>query len=240
MLKPMRCAAYTLQRDEAFHLPQWISYYSSQFDMRDLYVLDHESTEQAVVNALREFANGGGNVVTVGHGVIFDHDWMIGMVHAMQAELLGRYEYVLFSDTDEMVVPTNGSLREFVATCTDEAYRCSGFEVIEGRMARHGMYDKTLLTRIPLVYIWGYHTAHPEVSNTGELILYHLHRMDFEQAWAKNQRWVGQRWDPRAIGVHSTQNQITDEVAFREWFHGTPESELVPHDTRLQSLLEAL
>ena len=230
-----RAAVFTLGRDEVFHLPQWITYYSRHFDSSDMYVLDHQSTEPAVVAALDDFA---GNVVTVKNDVVFNHDWLLETVHGKQRELLERYEYVLYTDTDEIVIPATGTLREFIERADQPAYRCTGYEIVGDQMHRSGMYDKTLMSSHPLTWDYGYHTAQPGIDPSGELVLYHLHRMDFDQAWAKNLRWAAQSWDAEAVARgHSIQNQITDADRFSEWFYRTNGQQLQPLTPQITEVL---
>ena len=40
-----RKAAFTIVKNEPVMLPIWLSYYSKHFDLQDLYVLDHQSTD---------------------------------------------------------------------------------------------------------------------------------------------------------------------------------------------------
>ena len=214
-----RCAVFTVQKDETFHLPQWIAYYSQHFDPADMYVLDHDSTEAAVLEALTAFT---GNVIPIHNDLVFDHNWLLQTVHGMQQELLSRYEYVLFTDADELVIPASGTLRDFIVHADQPAYRCRGYEILENGLFHSSMYDKTLLSSHPLQWANGYHTASQHYNPTDELILYHLHRMDFDEAWRKNQRWSERRWDPNAIsGGLSVQNQITDFDLFKGWFYDT-------------------
>ena len=232
------CAVFTLQRDEIFHLPQWLSYYSRHFAPHDLYVLDHDSQDPRIAQTLRQYSV---NIQRLSNDVIFDHDWLLSVVHGTQRELLERYDYVLFTDTDEIVIPLHGTLREFIAHATEPAYRCTGYEVIENGMVRNVMYDKTLLASHPLEWCYGYHTASPDYAQTSELLLYHLHRWNRSEAWEKNLRWARSTWDPQAIrGGHSIQNQITDEDQFNWWFYNTGGQVPLEHDVRIAAVLDTL
>ena len=130
---------------------------------------------------------------------------------------------MLFTDADEWLIPAAGTLDEFIARAERPSYRAVGYEVIEDRCHRAGMYDKTLLSREPLNWVYGYHHATPEPPAAGDLYLYHLHRLNFAQAWAKARRWLDGKLDPVAVQAgHSVQNQIADEDAFRHWFYTLP------------------
>lgn len=235
---PVTCAIFTIGKDERFHLPQWIRYYSQHFAYEDMYVLDHESADPDVQTILDEFEHSGGNVFPIRSDVVFDHDWLLETAHATQSELLCHYDYVLYTDTDEIVIPVDGTLGEFLENADKPSYRCIGYEVIEDTVARHGMYDKTLLASHSLRWSYGWHDATPYIEPSGELFLYHLHRMDYGEAWAKNRRWAQHRWDANAIaGGFSIQNQIDDEERFREWFYDTKGQPREPLHERIAAIL---
>ena len=235
----MTTAAFTIAKDEREMLPRWIAYYGQHVNPRDMYVLDHSSTDPAVLRTLLDFANAGGNVRRVFSDTVFDHDWLLSTVHDFQRDLLTTHAFVLYTDTDEIVIPKHGTLREFLANVTAPSYRCIGYEVIEDTIARHGMYDKTLLANHPLTWNYGYHDATPQIEPSGELFLYHLHRMDYAEAWAKNQRWARHQWDQTALASgFSIQNQHTDEAKFREWFYDTKGAEREPLHDRLITNME--
>lgn len=184
-----RCAAFTLQRDEFFHLPPWLKYYGQHFDPEDLYVIDHDSSLPEVrklLNLLEE-PPPAANVSMVHNDEIYNPDWYVSVVRAKQLELLQRYEYVLYTDVDEWVIPKEGSLRDFVATADRDAYRCTGYEVIEDHMPPWRDMCKPILMRVPLQLGMGCHSSVPEVPITDDLFLYHLHRLNFEAAWRKRQ-----------------------------------------------------
>ena len=219
-----RSCVYTLVKDARFHLPQWIKYYSQHFDLADMYILDHNSQDVATRQILGDF---GGNVRYLDYATIFDHEWLRNVVQDMQRELLERYEYVLFTDADEIVIPATGTLKSFIDHANQSAYRCTGYEVLEGQMHRHPFFDKTLLSTHPLQWCYGYHNAEPEYPVSDELFLYHLHKMNFDEAWQKNMRWANYQFDATAIANgHSFQNQIRDIDAFKGWFYDTSGEQL--------------
>ena len=230
-----RCAAFTMVHDERYHLPQWIAYYSQHIDAEDLYILDHQSTDPATVAALEAF---NGNVIPVTNDVVFDHEWLLQTVQSTQARLLEDYDYVLYTDTDELVIPANGTLRDFIAHADQPAYRCTGYELIHDQMHHSEMYNKTLLAAHPLTWNYGYHSSIPEYPANGDLFLYHLHRMDFDEAWAKNMRLAQKQWDATAITYgFSIQNQHTDIERFKQWFYDTGGRPLEPLHERLTAAL---
>ena len=220
-----RCALFTLQRDEVEQLPRWWAYYSRHFDPQDIWILDHDSVEPPVLDFLVFAREAGVHVVRLGHGdtydrEIFDHEWLVQRVMEQQRALLADYEYVLFTDADELVIPAEGSLRHFIDNATDECYRCTGIQVVGEHQFPDVAYSKTLLTRVPLKYVWGYHTCENQPPPNPDLFLYHLHQLSYDEALEKNWRWGRQQWNQEAVdGGYSIQSQLVDIPQFSAWYY---------------------
>jgi hypothetical protein len=230
MVRKKRCAVFTLQKNENFHLPLWIKYYEQYFDHEDMYVVDHDSTESETLATLAIFQEMDGNVRHLKHDLTFDHAWLVNTVHTIQNELLIHYKYVLFTDCDEWVMPANGDLEQFINNATEDVYRCTGYEIIEDDMYRWPLYDKTLLAKVPVTWVYGYHFAQPNVEPDPGLFLYHLHRLDFKEAWKKTQRWKASQVDPVALknGLAWQNFDIEDLAAFKRWFYNETTREIIP------------
>ena len=238
-----RAAVFTLMRDEVHQLPRWWGYYRRHFDAEDIYILDHDSAEPAVCGLLAEMETAGTHVAHIHNDEVFDHQWLLDRVHEQLGTLLAAYEYVLFTDVDELVIPAEDSLRAFIERATDECYRCTGYQVVGDLMYRDTEWhecDKSLLTRVPLTYVFGYHHCdrEPPTPNPG-LFLYHLHRINYDEALEKNLRWARHRWNQLSIDKgYSPQNQYTDVADFDRWFH-KHDYELEPWHPRLRAELRA-
>src|SRR3954468_516687 len=90
-------AVFTMVYNESVFLPIWLKYYSQFFAPEDIYVLDHGSTDEST--------NGKGfNRIMVPNPIV-DCAAQLQTVQGMQHELSGRYETVLYSDSDEIVAP---------------------------------------------------------------------------------------------------------------------------------------
>jgi hypothetical protein len=214
-----KSAVFTIQHDEDFYLPIWLKYYQQNFDNQDIYVISHNCTN-LTESILVEAESKGVNVVRVSTDEIFNHAWLTDLVHFWQRKLLEDYQYVLFTDCDELVVPVGRSLREFIDNAFDMAYRCVGFDVVKDKICRNGDYDKTLLSSVPLTYVYGYHTSVPQVAVDHTLHLYHLHKLDYEQAWKRNLRLAKENWDRDAVsGALSIQNQLVQKDRFDSYFY---------------------
>ena len=230
-----RAAVFTLQRDEIHQLPRWWNYYRRHFDPEDIYIVDHNSTEPSIHKLLNEIQNAGANIIPVHHNDIFNHDWLTYTVEKTMQSLLTTHHYVLFTDADELVIPIEGTLRAFIETATEECYRCTGYSLIGNHMYRDVSYDKTLLTRVPLKYIWGYHTSDHEPTAVDDfLLLYHLHRIDYDEALEKNWRWMRQNcWNKEWIRQHPPINYLNNLDKWTAWFY-EHSSTLEPWHNRLR------
>lgn len=207
----MRKAVFTIVRNEETFLPIWLKYYSQFFESDDIYVLNHDSTDTSVEKAKEKFKF---NEIKVHWEAIFSHAWLRDTVQNQQGELLKKYNYVLFTEVDEIVAPDPDlykNLGEYIEKCDKDYIRCKGYNVVHNQVAenkpldleqkilrqRTGWYpqaafNKTLLARIPLRWIYGFHSLEgeeiTEVLNNVELYLIHLKRMDWDlflERWEK-------------------------------------------------------
>ena len=110
------CAAVTITHNEKFMLPKWTKYYSHQLSSpSDVYVLDHNSNDGSIKD------------VPVGIQVLSLHGDKAGFPLAymnrkaeeqMSRLLRAGYPCVLFSDTDEFLIPDPiaypGGLRQYL------------------------------------------------------------------------------------------------------------------------------
>jgi hypothetical protein len=94
-----RVAVLTVARDEAEMLPRWISYYGGQFGVQNLIVIDDNSTDGSTddlpctVHRIPGFPPG-----------MFEKT-RIRLVSGLAQGLLQTYDVVIFTDTDEFIVP---------------------------------------------------------------------------------------------------------------------------------------
>ena len=215
-----RCAAFTVVRDEPIFLALWHRHYARAFDNCDLHVLHHvatadESADGPFADALALFD--ASNVTRLVNSE-FDPQWLGKIVSDKVAALLGTYHAALFAEADEMLFATVG-LKVYVDAFVDDAsvraVRCTGHELhhdfaageppldvmkpilAQRRRWHHNpLYDKVLLTKMPLTWSLGFHTCEEEVPPPSEeLRLLHLHKYDFQAYVARH--------EARARYVHS-------------------------------------
>ena len=223
-------AVFTLQHNEEYYLPIWTKWYSEDIPNEDIYILAHNSNDN-MKKMLKRAEKDKYNVEYLTTDVIFDHDWLNEIVHAKQRELLEKYKYVIFTDCDELIAPKDISLKAFMEQATEPAYRCDGWELVH-----HEMYDsigfcKTSISSIPLTYVHGYHTATPEFPINKQIVLYHIHKIDYDKAWQRNQALAQEKWDAFAVeqGL-GVQNRISDEEEFKKLFYGHKPYKPVPQE----------
>ena len=230
-------AAFTIVHNEPMMLPLWLNYYSRNFDADDLYVLDHGSTDGSTANL-----DGRCHVVPVHREAAFDHHWLKLTVEQFQAFLLRSYEAVLFAEVDEFVLADPrryAGLDAFIAEMTRPAARCSGFNVVHQpdepplridapllaqRRYWHASlkYSKRLLSRIPLRWSDGFHHEYsaPDDAPDPELLLVHLHRIDYDRCLARHQASAVRDWNEADIvNGYGAQNRIAEPSEFDEWFY---------------------
>jgi hypothetical protein len=252
-----RCAAFTIVHNEHVMLPLWLKYYSRYFDVDDLYVLDHDSTDNSTSEMDCRC-----HVVPVHREAAFDHHWLKSTVEHFQSFLLRSYETVLFAEVDEFVLadPRRYSgLDAYIAALTRPAARCVGFNVVQQpdekplqldaplltqRRYWHAslIYSKRLLSKIPLRWSDGFHHEYsaPDDAPDPELLLVHLHRVDYDFSLARHRAAVERDWNEADLANgFGAQNRIVDLSKFEDWFYRGSDldapRELIPE--HLRSLL---
>lgn len=187
-----KCAIFTIVKDEKFFLPIWLRYYKQYFLNEDIYILNHESSDGSTDNL-------DVNVTNIYNSVDFDHLWLVESVQNFQKELLKKYKVVIFTEIDEILYGYNQKLNDLIEefTSSENQYlTCIGYEIMQdiekekqisneesilenrNNWFRYDLYDKTLISKIPLNYTVGFHHC-DQAKNFKNLYMAHLHRMDF-------------------------------------------------------------
>jgi hypothetical protein len=121
----MRVVALTQVKNEPILLPVWLKYYSKHFD--DIYVSNHGGENDYIDELEKEykfkrFYDSG----TKG----WNHQALVDSVKRCQVKLLKKYDYVLYADVDEFVIPRNVTLREYMQGLKKDIIVCTGREVL--------------------------------------------------------------------------------------------------------------
>jgi hypothetical protein len=228
-----KVAVFTIVKNESFFLPIWIKHYSKFFNKEDLYVLDHQSTDDSTINL-------DVNVVQVTNDLAFDHQWLVDTVKNFQVKLLDSYECVIFAESDELLYSTDMPFTEFVNKFidSDDSYlTCEGYEMIQNLeneipltpnnlimpnrnyWFRTTMYDKTLISKIPLDWEWGFHSVSGKTNKFGSnLFMCHLHRCDFELMLRRHEERA-KKWNLKDDGLAGYQHRIGDRDGVLRYFN---------------------
>ncbi|HEY8240099.1 MAG TPA: glycosyltransferase family 2 protein [Kiritimatiellia bacterium] len=234
-------AAFTIVQNEPLFLPLWLDYYGRHFGPDDLYVLDHDSTDGSTCGL-----EGRCHVVPVHRSASFDHHWMKETVEQFQRFLFRSYATVLYSDCDEFVIADPAKYRglaDYIDKMPVPVARCSGFNVVHlaGEppldaarpvLAQRGtwypsrLFSKTLLSRVPLQWVTGFHEV-PELAELKpdpDLALAHLHRVDYGLCHDRHRAKAAVSWNALDLQLgYGTHNRIVEEAEFREWFYHGPQ-----------------
>ena len=236
-----KSAIFTIAQNEPVFLPLWTDYYSRYFDDSDIYILDHLSNDPKTIQTASKY-----NHIRVYNNYSFDHSWLKNTVESFQQFLLKSYNYVLFSETDEIIFPNPDhsklNLRDYINFTTQSIVSAQGYELVHDRVHEPKInlqnpilsqrkwiqpsktYSKTLLANCPLKWTPGFHEIHNDINQNNivkDLILLHLHRMDFDLAWEKCEFTTQRNWNPECIKQGAGyQNRISNLSDFEKWFYG--------------------
>lgn len=243
MIQNNKCCVMTIVRDEAYYLPIWLRHYGRFFKPEDTYILDNDSTDGST-NNLKV------NVIKVHNELYFNHQWILDTVQAKQKELLKKYQYVLFCECDEMIAPNPDKyydLEDYIIKADKPTHRCNGYDLIQGDeeqeldpskdillqrkywFASPG-FSKPYLTRIPLSYCAGFHCCDGMPEPDIDLLLLHLHLVDYKyytarHAWKKAQKWK----NDGSLGFH---NRMDDKETENNWRNLQKIATVIPANIR--------
>lgn len=235
----MANAVFTIVRNEELFLPIWLKYYSQFFDPEDIYILNHDTTDNSIEKAKEKFKF---NEIKVHWEAIFSPVWLRDTVQEQQHKLLQKYQYVLFAEIDEIVAPDPAkykNLKEYIEKCDKDYIRCKGYNVIHNQVAENKplnleqkilrqrtgwcpyiSFNKTLLARVPLKWAYGFHCLEGEqiedLKDKEELYLIHLKRMDWDlflDRWEKTE--VGKVTTARADYYFNESLNNLEEIPLR-------------------------
>jgi hypothetical protein len=214
----------TVARAEYDFAPIWYSYYSRFFDSEDMYCLINKegdtSFEGFDINVEYKETN-----LKVGL-----HQALINNTTQKIKQLFEKYEWVIFTETDEIIIPNPQIYKNFADIFNSETnQRCCGYNLIQGELEsaynrEHSIlsqrkfwkrmtgFDKTLILNQPVKYDLGYHTCTPTTSSNKDISLIHLHYFDRDIMLNKLSRTREFDWGNEAKGS-GVQNKSDDKVA---------------------------
>lgn len=239
-------AVFTMVKNEKWFLPIWLNYYSKFFDEKDIYVIDHASTDDSIAMVKSEYKDI--NIITLTYEP-FDDIFKVNELKKLQSELLTKYKCVLFSDPDELVVPINSfNLGEYITNflnSDNQTIKTNGWEIIqlpkrnekeidltESVLSQRSYwfhspqyYSKVLLSKVPVNWAPGLHVTSNQYTDDESLYLIHLHRIDYDLAYIKNiTNSTFKRPPGMNLGNHVF---ITDPIQFHNHFWGMEDSDII-------------
>lgn len=187
----MRIAAFTMAYNEEIFLRLWHHHYSSHFGVEHLYVLDHGSNDESTA-FLKQ------NVVRIPRDKL-DESVRAEAVQDFTNFLLKYYEVVIFTDADEMIVADPSrypNLVSYLEHNRNDLIAPAGLALLhvddvesslditkpilqQRSWARfQSLYSKPLITRRPVNWSAGFHSALASYAIEPDLYLFHLKAMD--------------------------------------------------------------
>lgn len=239
----MRLAIFTLLRNEPVFFPVWLHHYLQHVPAEDIYVLDHESSGDAldVLHSLQ--AEHKFNLLRLQHHWAYHATWMANVTRYFQTFLFSTYPLVLFSAVDELVLPrpeVTMRLPVFAERILEEKpfVKCNGFEVVHNADEESALtitqpwlnqrrwwyhsprYSKPLLSATPLYWQPGWFgavnvpTYEPPFR---DLLMVHLHKIDLQLCVEKHQQVISQPLDPEFRAGVFTHNMLEDPAKLSRW-----------------------
>lgn len=239
-MRPRRTlAVFTLVRDEEIFLPLWISHYRKQVPISDIFVIDNDTCDGSTDNLPVR-------VLPASNGGVLDHSFHVTTVMDMQHRLLEQYQYVLFTDCDELLCVNPHryrSLADYVLEKQPLVARVRCHEPVQAvgeapvdwslpilaQRTRwmidvvNGMsMNKPLLASVPVRWCAGFHhlLGQEEQAPDPDLMLIHLHRVDYEYTRTRHLKRLQYNWSEeslaKGLGWH---NRIGGGEEFDNWYY---------------------
>jgi hypothetical protein len=207
-----RIAALTIAYNERLMLPLWAKYYGAKFGPENLYVID-QGSDLPYDDLLPK----GVSIIRLPRDM-FDN-WLIArLVAVTQRLLLESYDSVLYSDSDEFVcadpnIIGSHSLCDFLRSLSEPIGITTGYDLLHDIaseaaydrdrpvlsqrrvMRRQPSMDKPLISRLPLNWVPGFHTAAEGGSPIAGLYLVHSRWFDLDQALIKGGFYRSSSWN---------------------------------------------
>ncbi|MFX0198412.1 MAG: glycosyltransferase family 2 protein [Candidatus Hodarchaeota archaeon] len=168
----MNNVAFTMAKNEAELLPIWLKYYQPHFEK--IFVLNDGSTDGSIEKCQKDFEFEVIELRKTGESYL---DRRVREVGGFFHKLALDYDWVLFADVDEFVVPDPEKykgLRDYIEKAKGNMVTCTGWEIIqmEGekpvdfsnsllaqrkKLVKVLVYNKTILSRVPIMFKKGFH-----------------------------------------------------------------------------------
>jgi TPR repeat protein len=227
-------AIITMVYNERINLPIWLRHYRRMAPSATLFVIDHSSDDGSTNNL------SGVNVIPVPRDEHDERDRTF-LINSLQQGLLRYYETVIYTDSDELLVPDPAKATTLEVYLRSRQYSYAspiGVNVIHMvadeppldlrrpllLQRRYGQFHshlcKPIVTRIPLTWEPGFHSCEKPFYIDLHLYLFHIKQIDKDLALQRQQLVRRLSWSKRAIEAkHSAHHRYDDENFVREFFH---------------------
>ena len=163
-------------------------------------------------------------------GDILRGNWAgtVPLLNKLQPELFAQYDLILFADIDEIIIPTDKDLGEYLDEVKSPVVRCTGYNIIqmEGEppvdltkpilkqrkyWSKDTLYDKYVIITEPQHYTSNHHIENP-VEPDPNLIMLHLRDIDIDLARSRNSK-IGANFDKQHVNYRrSIAEPIPDNI----------------------------
>lgn len=184
----------TIANQEYEMTPIWLSYYRQFFSDEDIYYLNNSelSMEDLHIPSGINFIN-----IKETNPTRETHFYLRDSVQEYTNRLLEEYEYCIFAEIDEIIVPNPKIYKTFNDIYINRNVKVTGFHVLHSpdeppynpsskilkqrkKWKRDAQFDKVLILNSPVQYDLGFHFCKPDVVNKNDVFLVHLHYFDKE------------------------------------------------------------
>jgi hypothetical protein len=229
----MLTAVITFVYNEKVNLPIWHRYYGGIFGERNLFVIDHSSSDGSTDNL------GPVGKLWLPRKELDEHKRCVFMASFVKG-LLEYFETVIYTDCDEMLVPDlciYSDLKDYVERNDFEYTAPVGLNLQhiislepplnlalpilqQRRFARFSAaMCKPLITRVPLIWSTGFHASDRPIRIDPNLFLLHLKSMDYDIGLQKQKLTREMAWAASSIRAgHGAHARYDDDRFKREFF----------------------
>jgi len=222
---------------ESFFVHKWLDYYSRHFDKSDMYALYFGDDKE-----YEKIFDGINVIKPEGEPIRNFHDkteHIFKKIWETYEKLLEKYEYVMFTDSDEFLYHPSG-LGNYIDSLDQDYVTCKGYEIIHMKDAepsfnsskkileqrsfwyRNPVYfNKTLITNRVLSWNIGNHRMESHPKNIDhDLLLVHMHKYDYEIVRERHEKFVNMKWSDESLKKNMCWHyRLKDENLFYKWFY---------------------
>jgi hypothetical protein len=229
----MATAVITFVYNEAVNLPIWLRYYGGIFGDRNLFVIDHSSSDGSTESV------GAVNKLWLARTELDEHKRCVFMSSFVKG-LLEYFDTVIYTDCDEFLVPDLRIYKdlkdylernefEYTAPVGLNLHHIMSLEpalnlalpiLSQRRFATFtAAACKPLITRVPLTWGTGFHACDRPVRLDPNLFLVHLKSMDYEIGRRRQKLTREMAWAASSMRAgHGAHARYDDERYIREFF----------------------